>query len=171
MLSDGKVNHRLAYGRIPDGLRCPGTTNLTELLGEQFIYTCLVVGPVYQVVAGHQHQSAVVTPAKLVGAFPLGGAQSHLLTEHMQVGHGNVEFAVGSTVDMRVAYASLVGDRVAGNNGLAIVYSRKRVAIVADGHKQRVGWIVEIRKQIGTHILFGERFLGFGIGLSHKGQQ
>ena len=171
MLTDGKVYHWFADGRIPDGLRGPSTADLTELLWEELVDAYLMVRPVDQVVGGHQHQSAVIAPAVFVGPFPTGGAKPHLLTIDMQVSHGDIELAVRCPVDMRVADTSLFCDGIARNDRFAVIHGRKRVAVIADGHKQRMRWIVEIREKIGAHILFGERFLFLGFCLSGKGQK
>ena len=60
----------------------------------------------------------------------------------MQVGHGQVETAVRTTVDMRVADTFLVGNRIACNNGLAVVQSGKRITVAADGRMQAVVFVL-----------------------------
>ena len=67
-----------------------------------------------------------------IGGFPsyidvpsaiitFGGALAVTLTEHMQVGHGEVETSVGTTEDVWVADAVLHSDGVAADDGLVIV--------------------------------------------------
>ena len=75
----------------------------------------------------------------------------------MQVGHGDVELAVRSTVDVRVADAMLLGNAVTGNYGLAVVYGFEIVAVIADGHEKRVGRVAEEGEEICAHILLGEQ--------------
>ena len=156
LLTDSEVDHRLAHLRVPNSLRCPGAAQLPEAVGEQAVDARHVVRPVDEVVGGHQHQSAVVAPAELVGALPLRGAYALLLAENVEVGHGDVELAVRRTVDVRVADAVLLGYRVARDDRLAVVHGRKGVAVVADGHKQPVGRVAEVGEEVGTHVLFGE---------------
>ena len=120
-----------------------------------------MVRPVNQVVGGHQNQSAVVAPSIRFRTLPLRGADTFLLAEDVKVRHSNIELAVRRTIDMRIAYAVLLGYRVARNNRLGVVHCRKRIAVIADGHKQSVGGIAEIGEEVGTHILFGEGTLGF----------
>ena len=49
LLADGEIHHRLIDGRVPDGLRRPGTSYFTEFLGEEFVDTGLMMRPVNQV--------------------------------------------------------------------------------------------------------------------------
>ena len=116
----------------------------------------------YEVLRFHQHKSAIVAPSVLVVTFPLGGAQSALLSEHVQVGHGNVEPSVRSSTDVRVAYAPLVGDAVARNDRFAVVHGLERVAVITDSHEQTVGRIVEVSEEICSHILLLWRLLCVG---------
>ena len=74
ILTYSKVDHRLTYSGIPDGLWSPRTTYLSKLLWKQLINTCLMVGPMYEIVTGHQHQPTIVSPTKFVGTLPLCGA-------------------------------------------------------------------------------------------------
>ena len=163
LLADGEIHHRLIDGGVPDGLRRPGTSYLAEFLGEEFVDANLMVRPMNQVVGSHEHQSAVVAPVVLLRPLPLGGAQPFLLAEHVQVGHGNIELSVGSAVDVRVANTALLGDGVASDDRSVAVDRRKRVAIVADGHEQRVRGVVEISEKVGTHVLLRRLFLFFSL--------
>ena len=83
ILTDGKVNHRLANLRIPYCLWGPGASYLAKSVREQLVDACFVVSPVYQVIAGHKHQSAIVSPSILSGALPLGSAQTHITAKDM----------------------------------------------------------------------------------------
>ena len=67
---------------------------------------------------------------------------------------------------MWVAYAFLVSDGIARNDGFAVIYGGKCIAVVTYSHKQRVGRIVEIRKEVGAHVFFGEHFLWSGFSLN-----
>ena len=160
LLTDGEVDHGLAHLWIPDGLRRPGTAYLAELLREETVDACHVVCPVDEVVRGHEHQPPVVAPSVFFGPLPLRGAYSFLLAEDVEVGHGNVELAVRCAADMWVTYAMLLGDAVAADDGLAIVHRRKRVAVIADGHEQRVRRVAEISEEIGAHVLLRQGALG-----------
>ena len=53
------------------------------------------------------------------GPLPLRGAEAGALAEDVQVGHGQVERAVGSARDVRVAHALLLGQQRAVEDGLA----------------------------------------------------
>ena len=86
----------------------------------------------------------------------------------MEIGHGNIEFSIRSTIDMRVADSSLISDGIARNDGFSIVDSRKSIAVVADGHKQSVRWVVEIGEEIGAHVLLGKLFLFLSFCISPK---
>ena len=127
------------------------------MLWEEKIDASFMMRPVNEVVGGHEHQSPVVAPPIFFRALPLRVAQSPLATKHMKVGHSDVELSVGCTIDVRIADATLLSDAVACDDGLAVVYGRKSVAIVADGHEQRVGRIAEEGEEIGTHVLLCER--------------
>ena len=136
ILADGEVDHKFVDRRIPDGLRCPGTTDIAETLREELVDTNLVVRPVYQIVGSHEHQTAVVAPAILVGAFPAGSTIALLLGIDVEVGHSDIELAVGGAIDMRVADTSLLGNAVASDDGLALVHRCEVITVIADGHKQ-----------------------------------
>ena len=134
---------------------------MAKLLGKELVDAGHVVSPMDQVVGSHQHESSVIAPSELVGAFPLGSADALLLAENVEVGHGDIELAVRRTVDMRVTDAVLLGDAVARDNRLTIVHRRKRIAIVADGHEQRMRRIAKEGEEIGTHVLLGEATVSF----------
>ena len=101
----------------------------------------------------HQHQSTIIAPSVFIRAFPLRSAIAGSLTKHMQVGHRDIEHAVGCTADVRIANAMLVGDAVAGDDRLSVVDRRKRVAVVADGHEQAMRGVVEEREEVSPHLL------------------
>ena len=79
----------------------------------------------------------------------------------MEVGHRDIELTIRRTIDVRVADAVLLGDRVARDDGLGIVHCGKGVAVVAHSHKEAVGGVTKEGEEIGAHILLGEGTLGF----------
>ena len=123
------------------------------MLGERFVDEYFGVCPVYQVLRRHQHQSTIIAPAVFIRAFPLRSAIAGSLTKHMQIGHRDIEHAVGCTADVGIANAMLVGDAVAGDDRLSVVDRRESVAIVADGHEQTMCGVVEEREEVSPHLL------------------
>ena len=170
VLADGEVDHRLTDLGVPYRLRGPRAAYLAETLREELVDAGHVVRPMDEVVAGHEHQTAVVAPSESFRPLPLRGADAFLLAKDVEVGHGDVELAVGGAVDVRVADAMLLGNAVARDDRLAIVHGPECVAVVADGHEQRVRWVAEIGEEVGTHVLLCELLRLDGLrGDGHEG--
>ena len=72
----------------------------------------------------------------------------------MEVGHGQIECAVRSTVDIGVAYPSLVSNRIAGQDGFPVVQSRERVSVSAQCHVKAVRFVLVEHHQVGTQVFF-----------------
>ena len=138
---DGEVHHVLLDLTVVDGLRCPYTYGTAEhsasvLLGE--VYG--VVLPLDHVLAAHEHDAPVGTPA-------LAGTH---------VGNHHVEPAVLATQDMRVAHAFLERDEVGRDDGLAVVQRGVVEAVVAGGVTNLLlfgGITREVGEEIGHFLL------------------
>ena len=154
-LADREVDHHLLLLGVPDGLGRPGAADLPEVLREQLVDAHHVVVPVDQVLGPHEHQAAVVAPAVVGVPLPLRVAVAEAAAVEVQVGHHDVERAVRAALDVRVADALLLSDVLAVDDGLAVVDGGEVVAVVADGHEQRMGGVVEVREEVRTHLLFG----------------
>ena len=70
----------------------------------------------------------------------------------MEVGHGQIECTVRSTVDIGVAYPSLVSNRIAGQDGFPVVQSRERVSVAAQCHVKAVRFVLVEHHQVGTQV-------------------
>ena len=138
----GKINHHPSRDGVVDRFRRPSATDLCKFLGH-LVETYVGARPMDEVERLHQHQATVVSPAiSFSVALPFRIAVTVALCINMQVGHGQVEAAVRTTVDVRVADTFLVGNRIACNNGLAVVQSGKRITVTADGRMQAVVFVL-----------------------------
>ena len=151
-LADGEIDHHFLLLRVPDGLRRPGAAQLAEVLGEELVDPHDAVGPVDEVLGFHEHEPAVVAPAVVGVALPLRVAVAGAPPAQVQVGHHDVERAVRPPLDVRVADAVLLGDVPPVDHGLAVVEGGEGIAVVADGHEERVRGVVEVREEIRTHL-------------------
>ena len=109
----------------------------------------------------HHHEPLVVAPSVEASiSFPLsgtvGGCAFVTLSagKEVKVCHGEVETAVGTTEDVRVANAMLHGDGVACNDGAVVVERCPGVGIVRDGHVESVVGILMIDHYVGAHLCF-----------------
>ena len=88
------------------------------------------------------------------GPLPLACPEAGSLTEDVQVRHGQVERAVGSAGDVRVAHALLLGQQGAVKDGLAAVEIGEGVAVAADGHVGGLGLVFEVDQEVAGEVLF-----------------
>ncbi len=151
----GEVNHQLALFLVVDGLWCPCASYLCKLWREAANVHNLVA-PMYQVPRFHQHESFVVAPSiGFAVAFPFGGALAFSLCVDVEVGHGQIEGSVRSPVDVRVAYALLVGYGVAGHDGVGIVEGGEVIAVSAQCHVQAVRVVAVEHHEVCAHVVLG----------------
>ena len=148
----GVVNHQFAHPFVVGNFGCPCATYFTQS-GCQLVETDVGAFPIYQVPRLHQHQSLIVSPTVHVTvALPLRFTVAVAAGKDMEVGHGQIECTVRSTVDIGVAYPSLVSNRIAGQDGFPVVQSRERVSVAAQCHVKAVRFVLVEHHQVGTQV-------------------
>ena len=174
-LADREINHHFLLHRVVSRFGSPCATDLSKFIGKCFVDTDTGVRPVYQIERLHQYQSPVVSPAiKFSVPFPFGCPVSFFFGKKMQVGHGYIESTVRTAIDMRITYAALFGYRIAGDNRLSVINSRKRITVTADSHKKAMCRVRKIDHQVSSHIFFRRYGMGsfsFRLGKDSEGQQ
>ena len=153
--TDGEMNHELTGLRVIDRLGCPDASDFGPLTAKlREVDIC--AGPGLEVMTLHEDKPAVVAPTELTTvSLPLSGSESVALPEDMEVGHGKIEVAVGAAEDVGVADALLLGNGVAGYDGLVIVERGESRAVEADSHVEAVVGILVVDHKIGAHLAFG----------------
>ena len=155
----GEVNHHLAFPSIVYRFGSPCTSYITKLFGISLVYPYIATRPINEIERLHQYQSTVISPAiSLSVAIPLSIADTHLLTENVQIGHSQIKSAIGSAGDVRITNTPLFGYRITTDNRMSVVHRRKRIAIVAGSHKQTMRRVTEKHEQICAHVLFRKLF-------------